>query len=277
MTSARTMTWFISVLLLAVLGLVMSFTGAARPLQSAAQDVVEPLEALVYDATTPLADFVANVGSYGRLRQENRDLQAENERLRAELAVVREDEARGAELSDLLKIGNPLNGDQLTFASVIARDHSALRDVLAINRGTKDGVEAGMPVLGRGGALIGTVERALDGVAWVRLISDSQSRVNVVVQESRAMALAAGSAERTVRLDLLPQTAAVKAGDTVLTSGLGGGYPAGLLVGRIDKVEGGPAETFKRVTIEPAARLGSLETVAVLSSFRPAPVEGLGR
>lgn len=278
MTSSRTITWFISVSLIAAVGLVMSFTGMARPLQSTVQRAVEPLEAAFHRATTPLTDFFGYAGSYGRLRQENRELLDENERLRAQLAQLREEEVRASELSDLLKISNQLSGDQITLAAIIARDPSALRDVVAINRGTRDGVRAGMPVLGKGGALVGTVERALEGVAWVRLVSDSQSRVNVVVQESRAMALAAGSAERIVRLEFLPQTATVNAGDTVLTSGLGGGYPAGLLVGRVGKVEGSPAGTFKRVTIEPAVRLSSLETVAVLTSFRPAPVvEGLGR
>ena len=277
MTSSRTMTWFVSVALLAALGLIMSFTGMARPLQSAAQRMAEPLESMLVDATAPLADFVANAGSYGRLRDDNRELRAENERLRSELALVREDGARAGELTDLLKIGNQLKGDQLTYAAIVARDPSAMRDVVAINRGTKDGVQNGMPVLGKGGALVGTVERALDGVSWVRLISDPRSRVNIVVQESRAMALASGSADRDVRLEFLPQSAAVKEGDTVLTSGLGGAYPAGLLIGRVDKVECGVAETFKRVTLEPAVRLASLETVAVLTSFRPASLEGLGR
>jgi rod shape-determining protein MreC len=277
MASSRTLTWFVSVVLLAALGLVMSLTGAARPLQSAAQRAAEPLESAIIEATAPLADFVANAGRYGRLRSENRELRAENERLRSELALVREEEARTAELSDLLTIGNQLQGDQLTYAAIIARDPSAMRDVVAINRGTKDGVQNGMPVLGKGGALVGTVERALEGVAWVRLISDPRSRVNIVVQESRAMALAAGSADRDVRLEFLPQNAAVKAGDTVLTSGLGGAYPAGLLVGRVDEVVDGTAETFKRVTVAPAVRLASLETVAVLTSFRPTSLEGLGR
>jgi rod shape-determining protein MreC len=277
MTSSRTMTWFVSVALLAALGLIMSFTGMARPVQSVAQRAAEPLESTLSDATAPLADFIANAGSYGRLRDDNRELRAENERLRSELALVREDQARAGELTDLLKIGNQLKGDQLTYAAIVARDPSAMRDVVAINRGTKDGVQDGMPVLGKGGALVGTVERTLDGVSWVRLISDSRSRVNIVVQESRAMALASGSADRDVGLEFLPQSAAVKEGDTVLTSGLGGAYPAGLLIGRVDKVEGGVAETFKRVTLEPAVRLASLETVAVLTSFRPASLEGLGR
>jgi rod shape-determining protein MreC len=273
---ARTLTWLLVVAALGTVGLVMSFTGRAQPLQSAAQRAAEPVTAALQRATAPLADLVANAGSYGRLRDENRALRAENERLRVELSRVREDETRASEVADLLNIGNKLGSDQVTYATIIARDPSPLRDVVAINRGTHDGVQRGMPVLGKGGALLGTVERTGDSVAWVRLITDAQSSVNAIVQESRGLALASGSPDRTLHLDFVDQNVAVKAGDTVLTSGLGGTYPQGLLIGRVTKVEGGPQEIFKRVQVEPAVRLSSLQAVAVMTGFRPTPIEGQG-
>jgi rod shape-determining protein MreC len=269
--------WILFTTVLGGAGLVLGLTGIARPAQSAAQWLTEPLTVAVNGLTAPLADFAANVGSFGRLREENRTLRAENERLQVELARAREEGSRAAELADLLRIGNQLNGDQFTYAAIIARDAGPLRDVVAINRGTRDGVEEGMVVLGKGGALVGAVEKALDTRAWVRLITDPRSGVNARIQESRAPALASGSSDGRLRLEYLAQAAVVNAGDTVLTSGLGGSYPEGLLIGRVAKVEGGPLDVFKRVEVDPAVGLGSLETVAVLTSFRPLPIEGLGR
>lgn len=262
---------------LAALGLLMSRMGAAQPFQSVAQRVSEPVEAALRGATAPLADFVSNVGSYGRLRTENRDLRAENERLQVELARAREAENRSNQLADLLKIGEQMGSDRVTYAAIVAQDPSPLRNVVAINRGTADGVQAGMPVLGKGGALVGTVERARERVAWVRLITDAQSGVNAVIQESRAPALAAGAADRTLHMEFLAQGVVVKPGDTVMTSGLGGSYPAGLLIGRVAKVAGGSPEVFKQVEVEPAVQLASLETVAVLTGFQPTPVGAPGR
>ena len=276
-TGMRTLTWFVIMAAVAAVGLALSLSGTVRPLQSATQRLTEPITSLVYGVTAPLADFVANAGRYGRLRQENRDLRLENEQLRVELAQAREEDIRARELADLLQVGTQVGGGQLSYASIIARDPSSLRDLIAINRGTQDGVQDGMTVLGKGGALVGTVERALDSVAWVRLITDPQSSVNVVIQESRARALASGTADRGVRTEFLPQGVMVRPGDTVMTSGLGGTYPAGLLVGRVARVEGGPVDVFKRVQIEPAVQLSSVESVAVMTGFRPTPVEGLGR
>ncbi len=262
---------------LAGLGLLLSLTGAAQPVQSAAQRAAEPVEAALRSLSAPLTEAIATVGSLRRLRAENRELRLENERLRVALAQAREDDVRAATLTDLLRLGSQFGTDQVTVANVIARDPTPSRAVVLIDRGTRDGVQNGMPVLGKGGALVGTVERALERSAWVRLITDPKSAANALIQESRWSAVAVGSPDHTVRMEFLEQGAEVKPGDTVLTSGLGGMYPAGLLIGRVAKVEGGPLDVFKRVQVEPAARLTSLETVAVLTGFHPTPIERLGR
>jgi rod shape-determining protein MreC len=273
----RTLPWLAMVGLLAAGGLLMSLTGQAAPLQSAVQGAAAPLTAGMRRLTAPLVDLLTAAGGYSRLQDENRALRAENERLLVELARVREDEVRAADLADLLGIGARVGSDNVTYAAIIARDPSPARDVIQINRGTRDGVQAGMPVLGKGGALVGTVEQAHERVAWVRLLTDPRSGVNAVVQESRALALAVGAPGHGLRMEFLSQEVVVKPGDTVLTSGLGGSYPAGLLIGRVAKVDGGPLEVFQRVQVEPAVRLTALESVAVLTGFRPVPIEGLGR
>jgi len=76
--------------------------------------------------------------------------------------------------------------------------------------------------------MIGTVRQVLPGRAWVELISDSQSNVNIVIQESRAQAILRGSIDKRLSLQFVAASVDVKVGDTVLTSGLGSGYPAGL-------------------------------------------------
>lgn len=276
-TGTRTFTWFLSVVVIAALALALSAIGVARPVQSWVQWLAEPVESTVQGAVAPVADFVANVGSYGRIREENRDLLEENERLRANLALAREDQIRANDVTDLLGVGGRPATEQIAYARIVARDPRAVRDLVAVSLGRGNGIVAGMPVLGRGGALVGTVETVLESVSWVRLISDGRSEVNVILQESRTLALASGAPDRRLTLEYLAQGSAVNTGDTVVTSGLGGSYPPGLILGRVMKVEGGAADVFKRVEVEPLVRLSSLETVAILTGFVPAPVEGLGR
>lgn len=277
MIAPRTRSWFLAMMALAALGLIMSMSGAARPLQSSAQRLAAPLESGVSTVTNPVADFFANVGSYGKTRQENVELRQENERLRSALAQVAENDSRAADLADLLGLANQYPRDQLVFASVIAREPGTTREMIAINRGRDNGIEAGMSVLSKGGALIGTIDVVHETVSWIRLVNDRRSAVNVVVQESRSKALAGGTGDATLRLDFLSQGADLKVGDSVVTSGLGGRYPAGLLVGRVASVDGGPHDIFKRAQVEPAARLSGIDSVAVLTGYIPTPIESAGR
>ena len=276
MTSSRTFSWLVTVAAIAAAGFLLSAIGLAGPLRSVAQLLVEPLAAGIERMTSPVVDLVGNVGSYGELREENRELRIENERLRVDLARLREERAQAIDVQELLnlRMARERERDTFTLAHVIARDPSPVRNVLAINRGSGDGIREGMPVLGRGGALVGTVERVQEGTSWVRLITDPESDVNAVIQESRAPALASGQPGGTITMQFLAQGIEVKPGDTVLTSGLGGLYPAGLLIGRVAKVEGGPLDVFKRVQVEPAVRLPSVENVAVLTSFQPLQLGG---
>jgi rod shape-determining protein MreC len=269
MTSPRTLSWLATLAVIAGFGLLLTRIGVAAPLRSGATLLVTPLEHGIERVTSPVADLIGNIGSYGELRDENRDLRDENERLRSDLARLREDRIRTDDLNDLLNLRTLRPTDTFAYAAVIGRDPNGGRNVVAINRGSADGIREGMPALGRGGALVGTVERVQEKMCWVRLLNDPASDVNAVIQESRAKALASGQPGGKISMQFLAQGVEVKPGDVVLTSGLGGSYPAGLLIGRISKVQGGALDTFKSAEIEPAVRLSNLEDVAVLTSFSP--------
>jgi rod shape-determining protein MreC len=268
------MSWLLSITLIAACGFVLSAVGLAGPLRSGVNLITQPLMNGVGRITTPIVDVVGNAGSYGDIRNENRDLRLENERLRVDLARLREERIRTEEVDQLLNLQTARRNETFALAKVIGRDPNPLRHVIAINRGTSDGVRPGMPVLGRGGALVGTVEHVQNGMAWVRLITDPQSDVNAVIQESRAQALASGGTGGRVTMQFLAQGVEVKPGDTVLTSGLGGTYPGELLIGRIASVEGGTLDVFKTAQVEPIVRLASLESVAVMTSFQPLKLGG---
>ena len=269
MTSSRTFSWLLTIAALALGGFLLSSIGLAAPMRSGTAMIVEPFAAGLKRVSAPVVDLVGSAGSYGEIRDENRDLRDENERLRADLARLREERVRAEDVDELLNLRAGRTADTFAFAAVIARGPNSQRHVVAINRGAADGIREGMAVLGRGGALVGTVERALESMSWVRLITDPESDVNAVIQESRAQALASGRPGGGITMEFLAQGVDVKPGDTVLTSGLGGTYPKDLLIGRVTKVNGGTLDVFKKAEVEPQVRLPSLENVAVLTSFQP--------
>jgi rod shape-determining protein MreC len=265
----RTRTWLSFVVLAALLFLAGSRFAVFEPLESAVLAVVAPMESGLRDATLPVADFVNNLTDINRLTNENRDLQAENERLTAEVSRLREVDRELRQVEQLLQLRGVREGESFVAANVFASEPSNLQDLIAIDRGTADGLEDDMIVLTPQGSLVGTISRALEHTSWVRVITDQDSAVSAVVQESRVQGVVVGSPGGTLTMELVRETADVKEGDLVLTSGVGGGYPPGEIIGQVVEVSRTAQELFQQVRVQPLADLMRLEKVLVLDSFLP--------
>jgi rod shape-determining protein MreC len=252
--------------------LALSGIGLLRPVEDVSYAVFSPVESLLRSTAKPIADVVANYGDVRDLTQENESLRAENERLSAEIARLREDASTREDLQRLLDTRNALEGETFVTASVIARDPSNLRRLIALDVGSNDGVKVGMPVVTEGTALVGTISKVEGGHSWVTLVTDVDSAVSALLLESRAQGVVAGSYGSRLSMEFVEQGATVNEGDTVLTSGLGGTYPKDLVIGKVTGVSANRQELFRSVTVEPLASLSRLETVLVMTSFVPTQV-----
>jgi rod shape-determining protein MreC len=94
-----------------------------------------------------------------------------------------------------------------------------------------------------------------------------------MIQETWAEGVVTGSYSRQLSIEFLAQGAAVNNGDSVITSAIGGLYPAGLVIGKVTAVQSTPQELFKKVAVDPLASLAHLETVLVVTSFVPLHLE----
>ena len=131
----------------------------------------------------------------------------------------------------------------------------------------------GMIVVTEGRSLVGTVSKTFDDYAWVTLITDPKSAVSAMVQESRAEGVVAGDYGGGLVMEFVGQGAVVSAGDFVITSGIGGGYPPGVVIGRVANVQKAEQDLFQSVYVDHLASLSQLEHVLVLTSFEPKEVE----
>jgi rod shape-determining protein MreC len=215
---------------------------------------------------------VTNFGDVKDLTRENEELRAEIERLESEAARLREDATRAQELERLLGVKESSTATEFVAAKVIARDPDNLRRAIALDRGTSDGIKTGMTVVTEGNTIVGTVTRVLADHAWVTLVTDVDSAIACLVVESRAQGVVSGGYDGRLTLEFVSQATPVNEGDTIVTSGLGGSYPAGLVVGKVTGVSGGQQEVFRRVTVEPLATLSRLETVLIVTNFQPQEV-----
>jgi rod shape-determining protein MreC len=267
--TARTTLWFFSMMSVGLVLLGLSALGALGPFEKVSDTVLSPLEEALRSIARPIASTVTNYNDVRDLTRENEALRTDNERLQAEIARLQTDAQRREELERLLQVKQGLSDQDFLGASVIARDPSNLRQEVAIDRGKDDGIKVGMPVVTEGRALVGTVTKLEGDHAWVTLVTDVDSAVSSSTLESNAAGVVSGGYNRKLTMEFVSQDAPVKEGDTVVTSGLGGTYPKGLVIGKVTGIAGSRQEVFQKVTVEPLASLARVEIVLVMTSFVP--------
>lgn len=219
-----------------------SFVGAAAG--SGAEDVLDSAADLTADAST--------------LSQ----LQEQNQELRDLLAQAEEYRQEAQRLEALLGLSDSYDIDGVA-ARVIGRSTEAWSQTVTINAGEDDGVDAGQTVMGPSG-VVGQVIATTASTAEVRLLTDPQSGVAVLIQSNREEGIVRGSLDGLLYLENVDSDVAVTAGDVVVTSGLGGSYTRGLIVGTVVRVDERQGESSRRIVIAPNEDLGPLEDVLVV-------------
>ncbi len=213
----------------------------------------------VADSTERLWTLYTEIG---RLRGENARLQQQVDAMRAEMSRLREQALATQRLERLLQL-RAQTSYRTAAARVIARDAPAWFNTLVIDRGARDGVNRNAPVATPEG-LVGRVIEVTPTTARVLLIGDSRSAVGVLIQGSREAGVVEGRGGMGLRLRYLSPNASIRAGDVVITSGLGGIFPRGLVVGRILKVMKGEGGLVQEAEVAPAVPLDRVEEVLIL-------------
>lgn len=149
------------------------------------------------------------------------------------------------------------------IAHVIGRSTNAWDQSVTIDLGSEDGVVSGMTVMSSTG-VIGQVSRASEHTSTVRLLTDPNSGAAVMVQSSRANGIVRGSLNGLLYLEDIDEDKLPVEGDVILTSGLGGSYERGLIVGAVASVGDSASSTSGRIIINPNASAEMLEEVIVV-------------
>ncbi len=150
------------------------------------------------------------------------------------------------------------------FCRVIDRNNSYLFKTIMLNKGTSDGLRVGLPVVSAEG-VVGRIVEASWNVSKVLLVVDYNSNIDVVTQESRVQGILQGGGNAGCSLKYVERSEDVKIGEQVLTSGLGGVFPKGLIVGTVLNVDRNVSGLFLKVEVMPAVRFSRLEEVFVVT------------
>ncbi|MGE5361040.1 MAG: rod shape-determining protein MreC [Bacteroidales bacterium] len=205
-----------------------------------------------------------------RVRAENADLRRRNAELQVKLQRQHTAVEENARLQQLLELRSR-TGLQAVGAAVIGGSVTPDFRTVTIDKGRADGMRGDLAVLAAAG-VVGRVVTPSRGTSKVQLLVDRNAAIAGLVERSRAQGILVGTGEDVLRVEYLPATADVKVGDTVVSSGIDGIYPKGLIVGRVERVDRA-GTGYKSIVVRPAVDFGALEEVLVVTS-PPAPRDG---
>lgn len=191
------------------------------------------------------------------------ELQAQNEELAALVMLLEEYRLENERLSELLDLSNAYNLEA-TAARILRSSIDSWNQTITIDKGSADGIAVGMPVMSPNG-LIGQIESVSAYSSQVRLITDQNSGVAVYLQANRSEGVLQGSLEGLLYLNYISLDIEVVPGDVVMTSGAGGVYPKGIVIGEVTSVTSRPSDAFQTIVVKPVARVKTYEEVLVLT------------
>jgi rod shape-determining protein MreC len=198
------------------------------------------------------------------LEEKNKNLNKKIDELEAEIILYKEGYLVAQRLSKLLVLKNDYNY-QFVSALVVAREQASLSKTILINKGSVDGLKVGMPVI----APPGLIGRLID-VSWhvskVLLLIDESSNVDATLQRTRLQGIIRGAGFRGGILKYIIKNQDVKQGDTVISSGMGGVFPKGLLIGKVSGIEKPDNDLFLKINVAPFVDFSQLEEVLILVS-----------
>lgn len=209
----------------------------------------------------------------------------QNEMLKNEVVQLRVQNLQAAEFaSENIRLREMLNYKlsatqfDLMPAQVIGRNMDTWTHVIIINKGTSDGVQNNMPVVTAKG-LVGRVVEASPEASKVQLILDPRSSVGTLVQrhESRVAGIVQGNMDDAMSPQMvnIPRNSDIVEGDTIVTSGFGGIYPKGIMVGTVASLRNDGGGLLEIAALSPAVDFQKLEDVLVITASREAPPEPL--
>lgn len=239
-------------------------TGPLHWLQSQIHGIVAPVQgasaqvgAALDDAGEAVADSTASPETLSALREQN-------DELKSLLAKTEEYRLEAERLSSLLNMKEAYKIEGVS-GRIIGRSTDAWNQTVTVDVGEDDGVSRGLTVMGPYG-VIGQVISTSAGSCTVRLLTDPNSGAACMLQSSRADGIVRGSLAGILHLEDVSSDVNVELGDVVLTSGLGGSYSKGLLIGTVARIDGKAIDGTRTIVVSQTELVSALEEVMVVFS-----------
>lgn len=257
---------------LVMAALVLVFLNLPAPVtngvKSVVHEAVAPLQEIAGGAWTTVRQGASSVRGYGGLLAENQKLAEQVTRLQAQVTHLQKLEIENDSLRSQLAFKRS-SQRRLIACEILGRDPDGWWQMIRLNKGSMDGVTTNRAVIAVDG-LIGKTVRVSPRTCDVLLLSDPTCRVSARIQRTGAFGILSGRGPNwqgnvVCRLEYLNKNVAIVEGDEVVTSGLGGLFPAGLMIGTVDRIYTDRSGLYQYADIISKAEIGMLTHVFVTS------------
>jgi rod shape-determining protein MreC len=269
----RTLSWTRTLYLLVALVLVslalilLSNGRTLAPVEGVASAIFNPIQQAVSGVTSTIGGWFSGIGHMGELDAENKRLREALDAVTAENARLQELGRENERLRDMLTFQVARPDVQAVAANSIGGDPSGLTRVITIDRGSDAGIKEGLAVTSPGGILVGVIESVKADRSTVLLITDINSSIPVASQRAQVPGVLDGRWQNGGNLVMshIPRDADVQNGDVLVTSGLGGTFPKGLLCAQVQNVRQNDVQVEKDAEAIPLVDLNALEVLLVVT------------
>jgi rod shape-determining protein MreC len=224
--------------------------------------IISPFQIAVTSIKSTVKYAWVNYVYLVKLKEKNEVMADRVQRLEMELAALKEKASTADRLVKFLEFKED-NPHERMAARVIGVDSGGYFKTVILDKGEKDGLALNMPVVTAEG-VVGRIIKLHFLSSQVLLMVDYNSAIDALVQRTRDRGIVVGLGESVCEMKYVSRQADVKIGDVVVTSGLAGIFPKGLVIGRVSGVEVKGYSLFQRVTLETAVQLNKLEEVFIL-------------
>ena len=256
-------------LIITVLSVIM--TGSADPLTNLVGIVSTPFRNGINAVVNWTEEVYSDAFQQDALKADYEQLKKDYAKLQEELREAQQAKDENERLRNLLGLKERRRELNFEAATVTAYGADNWDSAITISKGTDAGVTAGNCVVDEYGNLVGVVETVGTNWSTVMTIVDSDMEMGGLIARTNDAAILEGDfdlmGQGKLKLSYLPETSELMAGDQVLTSGLSGMYPSGLVVGSIEEVRTDASGMNRYAVIVPETELNNLEQVFVVTSF----------
>lgn len=244
--------------------IILHYSGIISPIEGLIVKALNPIRKQIYRVSRDFRSYFYVMNHYDEIKSENNNLKDQLINYVIDASYIKRLEEENSVLKQELNYFETIDKN-LILAEVVSGFYLEGDSLLVINRGSKNGIVVGMPVVFGSGIIVGKVIQVKDWSADILLLSNKNSLITATIEGmDRVNGIVKGDVDYSLEMDYIPSDLNIKNGDIVLTSGLEEKIPKGLVIGQVKEIFFEDGDFFKTAIVYPLVDYQNIDFVSVI-------------